>query len=893
MPGMARGLYEVLGVSQDAALAEIRVAYRTQAAKLHPDRGGDPTVFAELQEAYAVLSNVSRRQQYDNSLRPPKAPPRSSPDAKAVARQPSQPPPTMHAAAGGQSLASVPVPESLEKPVAHIVMTERDGARNIRLVSNFPMIDNSQVRVGEVLVAMRAVPLSHADVNAEHLCKPGEFYGLQGIGEVLLVGPQVTDLQSGDWVLPLRKLDEEGDLAEDVAPPGTGRALAVFPAEQCARLTLPPQFPMNANRLALAKPVAAAFRMVEEYTENLVEGDTVIVNCANGLIGRVLVQALSVLKFQVIAVIRDHPQAREEMDFTCRRLRDMGAIKVLFDDDDIRSKIENAKINLPQLAFDGVGGDATARLACTLSKTGDIVCYGTAGGSKKQVLPSAWGRKWKGSVTQFNFDEWIYQDMAANSRTMSEALVEASNLMKLGRLQLDIEEFSTQDFLRATQEMLRPSRTSSVVLHFPRLDLDADAMAVEVARSQVLAGPRRTGPTKGGTPLPPAPQDLATTDKPAKMSWDIDFLEWEEEEEDELEAEKRTVAEGNLFKPDPVMDELRLMPYVDDALASPVALEIGAAKGEATHVLFWLPGANEVPEEHGPWLTRLSASHPGLRVLILKPRTGFKWFEMTDAEAVKLGLRFAVLDDIDTNLEGDPMKSAGELAFPPLKMPEIEALQQIEGASIGLARRAVIEEKEMGEKAKKSGNSGKLPFFFGGFGQGGTIALYAAVCLMKLPICGVVFSHAGVPAAGMLGKRLSPTAARQTRLCAVYDKADKEVPPDFPEALHHMLSLLGCRISLEWLAEGDGHDFFDDAAARVTQCFNQCLEDKGGGPNELAAARAARFGGFYGKEELNSRGPQAMSSVDSHSLQQWRKSVQRRGGKVSDVVLTGAPVQVA
>mmetsp|Transcript_116114 Transcript_116114/g.361802 ORF Transcript_116114/g.361802 Transcript_116114/m.361802 type:complete len:226 (+) Transcript_116114:3-680(+) len=209
---------------------------------------------------------------------------------------------------------------------------------------------------------------------------------------------------------------------------------------------------------------------------------------------------------------------------------------------------------------------------------------------------------------------------------------------------------------------------------------------------------------------------------------------------------------------------------------------------------------------------------------------------------------------------------------------------------MGLARRAVIEEKEMRETKDALGAPGsRLPFFFGGFGQGGTIALYAAACLMTSPVSGVVYSHSGVPAAGMLGKRLSPYARRCTRLCGVYDRADREVPPDFPEALQHMLSLLGCRSSLDWLDGGDGHDFFDDAAARVSECFERCLEEAARGDAPLAPPQelAARFGGFYGKEEL---GAKSAHAFDPALLNKWRQSVLRRGGKVSEMVLRGVEV---
>lgn len=63
-----RDYYEVLGVSKTASDAEIKSAFRNLAKKYHPDINKDPDApekFKEAQEAYAVLSDSSKRSQYD------------------------------------------------------------------------------------------------------------------------------------------------------------------------------------------------------------------------------------------------------------------------------------------------------------------------------------------------------------------------------------------------------------------------------------------------------------------------------------------------------------------------------------------------------------------------------------------------------------------------------------------------------------------------------------------------------------------------------------------------------------------------------------------------------------------------------------------------------------
>ena len=65
-----RDYYEVLGVSKDASVDEIKLAYRKLAKKFHPDiNKEDPNAkekFIEVQEAYEVLSDPEKRRNYDN-----------------------------------------------------------------------------------------------------------------------------------------------------------------------------------------------------------------------------------------------------------------------------------------------------------------------------------------------------------------------------------------------------------------------------------------------------------------------------------------------------------------------------------------------------------------------------------------------------------------------------------------------------------------------------------------------------------------------------------------------------------------------------------------------------------------------------------------------------------
>ncbi|WPB58286.1 DnaJ domain-containing protein [Xylophilus sp. GOD-11R] len=62
--------YLALGVSSGASLADIKKAYRLQAARYHPDRNPAPDAakrFRAVQEAYDILGDAALRETYDDN----------------------------------------------------------------------------------------------------------------------------------------------------------------------------------------------------------------------------------------------------------------------------------------------------------------------------------------------------------------------------------------------------------------------------------------------------------------------------------------------------------------------------------------------------------------------------------------------------------------------------------------------------------------------------------------------------------------------------------------------------------------------------------------------------------------------------------------------------------
>lgn len=58
--------YDTLGLNKDATFDEIKKAYRKLALVHHPDKSGNTEKFKEINEAYEILSDPDKREQYDN-----------------------------------------------------------------------------------------------------------------------------------------------------------------------------------------------------------------------------------------------------------------------------------------------------------------------------------------------------------------------------------------------------------------------------------------------------------------------------------------------------------------------------------------------------------------------------------------------------------------------------------------------------------------------------------------------------------------------------------------------------------------------------------------------------------------------------------------------------------
>ncbi|EFJ45031.1 hypothetical protein VOLCADRAFT_106183 [Volvox carteri f. nagariensis] len=154
-------------------------------------------------------------------------------------------------------------------------------------------------------------PINPSDVNTVQgkypiqPALPGAVPGHEGVAEVLAVGPEVSELSPGDWVVPLAPAQ------------GTWRSGGIFPRAHWHRV--PQDIGLeSASTLVINPPTALA--MLENFVD-MKPGDTVAQNGATSAVGEAVIQIARAKGLRTINIIRQRP----DMEATVARLRDLGA----------------------------------------------------------------------------------------------------------------------------------------------------------------------------------------------------------------------------------------------------------------------------------------------------------------------------------------------------------------------------------------------------------------------------------------------------------------------------------------------------------------------------------------------------------------------------------------
>ena len=225
---------------------------------------------------------------------------------------------------------------------------------------------------GEIVFDVLAFPINPADVSfcrGSYRLRPPlpATPGAEGVGRVVAVGADVTQVKPGDLVINTQRenwAQRRRVRGEDAIPIPPGLDLA-----QAAMLRINP---------------ATALLLLEDHVA-LAPGDWVIQDVANSAVGRHLIVLAKARGVRTINVVR--------RDDVVGELRDIGADVVLRDGPDLaeraRAAVGGASI---RLAIDAVSGEACRRIAECVADGGVVVSYGSMSGQDPAVSRAALSR---------------------------------------------------------------------------------------------------------------------------------------------------------------------------------------------------------------------------------------------------------------------------------------------------------------------------------------------------------------------------------------------------------------------------------------------------------------------------------------------------------------------
>ncbi|XP_047929244.2 enoyl-[acyl-carrier-protein] reductase, mitochondrial isoform X1 [Anser cygnoides] len=302
----------------------------------------------------------------------------------------------------------------------------------------------------DVHVKMLAAPINPADINMIQgtyaiLAPLPAVAGNEGVGRVLEVGPGVTALRPGDWVIPAD------------AGLGTWRTQAVFP--EASLLQVPSDIPLLCAATLSVNP-CTAYRMLSDF-ESLAPGDSVIQNAANSGVGQAVIQIAKATGVRTINVVRDRPDLPKLVE----RLKALGADHVITEDVLRKPEMKEIfkSIPKPRLALNCVGGKSTTEMLRHLQPKGTMVTYG---GMAKQPVTVP--------VSAFIFRDvrlrgfWMTQwkkDHAHDKESLTSMMDALCQLVRRGQLGAPAcTTVPLEDFREALVASMQPFTSSKQVL---------------------------------------------------------------------------------------------------------------------------------------------------------------------------------------------------------------------------------------------------------------------------------------------------------------------------------------------------------------------------------------------------------------------------------------------
>eukprot|EP01130_Rhizamoeba_saxonica_P019077 TRINITY_DN9788_c0_g1_i1.p1 TRINITY_DN9788_c0_g1~~TRINITY_DN9788_c0_g1_i1.p1 ORF type:complete len:366 (-),score=97.02 TRINITY_DN9788_c0_g1_i1:29-1126(-) len=306
-------------------------------------------------------------------------------------------------------------------------------------------IEVPKLNPSQVLVEMKFAPVNAVDFTIINGTYPHQtplpgVGGSEGVGKVVAVGKSVKDIKVDDVVI-----SKNPNL-------GTWRNYAAV--ESSDVLSVPSEGVDMEYLASLASSPAVALRLLEDF-QNLQEGDVIIQNGANSMVGSCIVQLAKQKGVKTLNIVRE---SRTDFGEQNLRLKDYGADLVVNDQYIKTSEFKAVISDLPKpkLALNLAGGEDATNIARFLGDGGTLVSYSAMNSGPVTVPSSALIFK-DINIKGFWLQKWINEHSKEEVQAMYSQLID---LMKNKKLRLWQELHKFEDIAIPTA-LERAENTSS------------------------------------------------------------------------------------------------------------------------------------------------------------------------------------------------------------------------------------------------------------------------------------------------------------------------------------------------------------------------------------------------------------------------------------------------
>lgn len=297
-----------------------------------------------------------------------------------------------------------------------------------------------KVERGQVLVALEMAPINPAELLM--------FEGTYGYGPSIPQLPRLAGIEGVGRVIQGSSDYPAGVLVGLLG--GVWRDFFAMPEENL--IALPQEVPIDQLALGMLN-AQTALLLLEDFVE-LSSGDWLVQNAANSAVGRVLDGIATRRGVQVVNVVRSEAAASG--------LRESTSSPVLVDGNDLPRRVTDLTGGGgARLAIDAIGGQATNRLARSLTEEGTVVNYGLLSGEACALDPALCIFH---GVTLKGF--WLPRSLSTRTpQNRSAVMAETIALIQGGAFAVPVEATYPLDQVRtALEHAARAGRHGKVLL---------------------------------------------------------------------------------------------------------------------------------------------------------------------------------------------------------------------------------------------------------------------------------------------------------------------------------------------------------------------------------------------------------------------------------------------